>query len=69
MPIFEYYCSKCKELFEELVTDYGTEKVPCPKCGQTRHVQKRMSVASIGRGSSSAGSSAAQPSCSPGSFS
>jgi putative FmdB family regulatory protein len=69
MPIFEYYCSKCKELFEELVSNPGLEKVPCPKCGQREHVKKCMSAASIGRGSLNAQSSPSAASCSPGPFS
>jgi len=69
MPIFEYYCSKCKELFEELVSNPGLEKIPCPKCDQREHVKKCMSAVSIGRGSSNAQSSPGAASCSPGSFS
>lgn len=69
MPIFEYYCSKCKELFEELVSISGLEKVTCPKCNEKEHVKKCMSAASIGRGSSKAESSATPASCSPGPFS
>ena len=33
MPIFEYQCKKCEEIFEELVLK--DEDIPrkCPKCG------------------------------------
>jgi len=32
MPIFEYRCGKCGELFEELVRG-ASQKVVCPSCG------------------------------------
>ncbi len=31
MPIYEYSCSKCDDVFETLV--FGKEEVVCPKCG------------------------------------
>ena len=34
MPMYEYRCNKCGEIFEELVSS-DDEKVPCPKCGST----------------------------------
>jgi putative FmdB family regulatory protein len=33
MPIFEYRCSKCDEVFEELVLSRNTATVKCPSCG------------------------------------
>ncbi|RJR29670.1 MAG: zinc ribbon domain-containing protein [Candidatus Latescibacterota bacterium] len=32
MPIFEYRCGKCGELFEELVMS-SSQTVACPSCG------------------------------------
>jgi putative FmdB family regulatory protein len=32
MPIYEYYCSKCEKIFEELIL--GAPKgIKCPSCG------------------------------------
>ena len=47
MPIFEYYCSNCKELFEELVMNPATSRVACPKCGEIKKVRKRPSATSL----------------------
>jgi putative FmdB family regulatory protein len=69
VPIFEYYCTKCKELFEELVTGYDTEKALCPKCNRRENTQKCISAVSIGKKSSIPGSSSGRASCSPGPFS
>ena len=34
MPIYEYRCPKCSNVFEELV--FGSVVPPCPKCGEAR---------------------------------
>ena len=36
MPIFEYRCSKCDEVFEELVLGKSQSRVKCPSCGGTK---------------------------------
>ncbi len=51
MPIFEYYCSNCKVLFEELVRTPDIEKATCPRCDQKEHTQKCISTITIGKGS------------------
>ncbi len=33
MPLYEYKCSKCDQIFEELVNGNG-EQVTCPTCGR-----------------------------------
>ncbi len=34
MPIFEYKCKKCSEIFEEFqLIGKTNEKINCPKCG------------------------------------
>ena len=59
MPIFEYVCLDCNNVFETLVirTD---EEIKCPACGSTR-LEKAMSafasLSSGGGGLSSCGSS------------
>jgi putative FmdB family regulatory protein len=41
MPLYEYECRSCENVFEELVT--GNEKVACPKCG-SKKLEKLFSV-------------------------
>lgn len=44
MPIYEYECSACKAVFEQLVYSKRDEgAVECPKCGAKR-VTRRPSV-------------------------
>ncbi len=33
MPIFEYRCTSCGKVFEELVFGDRDRKIPCPGCG------------------------------------
>jgi len=41
MPIYEYECSACKAVFEQLVYSKNDEKaVVCPKCGAKRIVRR-----------------------------
>ena len=47
MPIFEYRCRKCGEVFEQLVRAAG-EVVACPACA-SRSVAKLLSVPSAPR--------------------
>ena len=52
MPLYEYKCEKCGEVFEQLVMSSRKEDMHCPKCGHT-HVRKLMSqTATIGQNKS-----------------
>lgn len=42
MPIFEYECSRCGRLFEELVMS-SSQEVSCPACGSTE-IEKLISA-------------------------
>ena len=33
MPIYEYSCQDCKQLFEDWQKDYEERDIPCPVCG------------------------------------
>ncbi len=33
MPIYEYNCQECKQIFEEWQKDYEERDIPCPVCG------------------------------------
>ncbi|SNR98675.1 putative regulatory protein, FmdB family [Humidesulfovibrio mexicanus] len=35
MPIYEYHCQDCKQIFEEWQKDYEERDIPCPVCGGT----------------------------------
>lgn len=37
MPIYEYHCQDCKQIFEEWQKDYEERDIPCPVCGGTAH--------------------------------
>jgi putative FmdB family regulatory protein len=42
MPIYEYRCEKCEELFEEYLSTSDKPSPPCPKCG-TKKVTRLIS--------------------------
>jgi putative FmdB family regulatory protein len=49
MPIFDYRCSACDAVFEQLVR--GSAKVSCPSC-ESRKVERLMSLPARPAGSS-----------------
>jgi len=56
MPIYEYRCQQCKNLFEALVgSSRERDQTRCPKCGSDR-VKRVISAGSFRISSSSAGS-------------
>lgn len=61
MPIFEYKCDDCGEVFEELVSGQ-TESVPCSKC-KSDNVHRIISLISS-KGISSGCSSCEPSKCS-----
>ncbi|MFW6005687.1 MAG: FmdB family zinc ribbon protein [Desulfonatronovibrionaceae bacterium] len=69
MPIFEYYCTECKELFEEILSSSDSRTPVCPKCLSNEHVTRQVSAVCVGRGSHQTGQAAAPSSCAPGPFS
>jgi len=45
MPIYEFICTACNELFELLVMSAkGIVQPPCPKCGSEKKVEKKLST-------------------------
>lgn len=65
MPMYEYQCNNCGEVFEEIVRFSEADLLPvCPTCG-ARETRKKISVAaSIGASTSSL--SVGSSSCSSG---
>jgi putative FmdB family regulatory protein len=58
MPIYEYACKPCGEVFEELVIRSSDEgEIACPKCGSAKvsRVMSRPAAARSGDGGTSAG--------------
>ncbi|MFP4168843.1 MAG: FmdB family zinc ribbon protein [Desulfonatronovibrionaceae bacterium] len=35
MPIYEYRCEECQQVFEEWQNDFEEREVPCPVCGSS----------------------------------
>lgn len=42
MPIYEYQCKECNEVFETITSTNSSEKVTCTKCGSDQ-LQKLIS--------------------------
>lgn len=62
MPIYEYRCEQCEEVFEELILrSSDAETVACPRCG-TSHPERLLSAASV---SNRAGGSSGGAICVP----
>lgn len=49
MPLFEFECNQCNEVFEELIAAKDVEKVQCPKCASV-DIKKLLSSGSIRMG-------------------
>lgn len=50
MPIYEYQCQDCQELFERLCVSGDDEPIRCPKCGSV-DTKKLLSSGSFMKGS------------------
>ncbi len=60
MPLYEYKCGKCGEVFEQLVSPGKKDaKVQCPKCN-SKTTKRQFSCFAIGS-SNAGGSSASCP--------
>ena len=53
MPMYDYKCCSCSELFEELVfsSTVPDEEITCPNCGDNKAV-KQLSAPAVAVGSS-----------------
>ena len=56
MPMYDYRCKNCDEVFEELVFSSTTqdEEIKCPKCGQNQS-ERLISAPMVSAGSSNGG--------------
>ena len=68
MPLYEYRCVHCGQVFEKMIRWSEAEKLPvCPNCGSTQ-TQKKVSVFASA-GSSDSGASGGRSCGSGGGFS
>ncbi len=46
MPVYEFYCKRCQEAFTEVmhVAEHDARVPECPRCHETKDVEKRMST-------------------------
>jgi len=54
MPIFEYRCTECGKVYEELVYGDRDKVVPCPACGSKKNEKLMSAIGGISMGGSSA---------------
>ena len=55
MPIYEYVCGECSEVFSKLQKmSVGEGETSCPKCG-SRDVARKLSACAIGGSSGNTG--------------
>ena len=63
MPIYEYRCQDCRQLFQKLQpVSAGTKTIACPSCG-SRRVERQLSVFAS---TSSRGAATPSSGCAPG---
>lgn len=62
MPLYEYICQDCAQLFEMLV--YDGEKIECPHC-QSARVERQLSLPGLPRVKESFPSACGDPSLPP----
>ncbi len=66
MPLYEYKCSECEHVFEELVSASAIDSSPvCPSCGSERTDRKFSTFASNVGGAFSSCSKDSCSSCAP----
>lgn len=67
MPLFEFVCEECNQMFEELVRSVNAiDGVICPGCQSERVTKKLSTFASKVAGGGSISTVSSAPSCSPG---
>ena len=49
MPVYEYFCRRCKKAFEALmhIGEHEREAAKCPSCNQADEVEKRMASVNV----------------------
>lgn len=47
MPLYEYRCKRCGEVFEVLQLQSKEERAKCPRCG-SEEVERLLSACSLG---------------------
>lgn len=67
MPVYEYYCTDCRNTFEALRNmSAATEPMECAKCGSAKHVNRTITTfARVGGGIEAYGGTESGGSASP----
>lgn len=66
MPIYEFQCPGCGQVFDKLMSFSEADNVPaCPDCGEKETRKMITAGAMIGSTSSGSGTAAVRPSSSP----
>ena len=66
MPIYEYQCPGCGQVFDKLMSFSEADKVPvCPHCGDKETRKMITAGAVIGASSSGSSTAVSRPSSSP----
>lgn len=66
MPIYEFKCKKCDNIFESLHIKSDDRHSPCPSCGEEKTERLLSTFSSVSSSSSQGlGGTAAPPSCRP----
>lgn len=53
MPIYEYRCEECGNVFEEIVSGNQSQPLPCPSCFSQKTEKLMSRLGGIGMGKSS----------------
>jgi putative FmdB family regulatory protein len=67
MPLYEFECRSCRQVFEELVRPGSTEPVTCPNCG-SKDAERLLSATARNASGDSLSSSAGAACSSRGGF-
>ena len=66
MPIYEFQCPGCGQVFDKLMSFSEADQVPvCPHCGEKETKKMITAGAVIGASASSSGTAAVRPPSSP----
>lgn len=66
MPLYEFRCNECGEIFEMMLRYSESSRIPaCPKCFSSRTQKKISAVASFGSSDSARFTATPSSSCSP----
>jgi len=63
MPIYEFRCKKCDDVFECLIFKSDDNNIPCPSCGGDKTEKLLSTFSSLSSSSSQVTDNVSSPSC------